>query len=73
MGVWKLIERTQAERITALEVQVINLSTDLREANTKLDQLLELKNKGMGAFWLVSILMGSAFSVMSTFIWDLFK
>lgn len=58
--------RTNPERITALEVQVYHLTetvnTLLRvtEAqNEKLDSLLELKAKGMGAIWLASAVLGS--------------
>lgn len=50
---------TDSGRITALEVQVHDLVSELRETNKKLDQLLELKNKAAGAFWLVSIIAGS--------------
>lgn len=51
-----MVERTQAERITALEVENRALKTEVQAMNSKLDQLLELKNKGLGAFWLVSII-----------------
>jgi hypothetical protein len=51
--------RTQAERTTALEVTVAALVEKQEETNKKLDQLLELKANGMGAVWLVSILVSS--------------
>jgi hypothetical protein len=41
-------DRTQAERITALEEQMSYVIEQQKEGNDKLDQLLELKNKGMG-------------------------
>jgi hypothetical protein len=50
---------TQAERITALEVQMSQVLDTQREMNTKLDELLGLRNKGIGAFWLVSGLTGT--------------
>lgn len=57
---------TQAERITAVEVRVKNLEGKVDEVkdqvkliDAKLDSLLELKNKGAGAFWLASALMGT--------------
>jgi hypothetical protein len=50
---------TQAERITALEVQVGQLSRDVNVMNSKLDELLALRNKGAGAFWLASLLFGT--------------
>lgn len=58
---------TQAERITALEVQQSALTDEVRELketnkqiNIKLGALLDLKNKGAGAFWLMSIIFGTA-------------
>lgn len=58
--------RTNPERITALEVEVFHLRntvTDLLEEtkaqNEKLDSLLELKQKGMGAIWFASAILGS--------------
>lgn len=54
-----MIGFTEAERITALEVRVKNLEDKVDRMNDKLDQLLELKNKGAGAFWLASALMGT--------------
>ena len=58
------------ERITSLEVQVKHLTAllDKHVVNTeekhgsideKLTELLELKHKGMGAFWLASALIGA--------------
>lgn len=60
------VPRTNPERITALEVEVKYLRetvNDLLEVtkaqNEKLDSLLELKAKGMGAIWLASAVLGS--------------
>lgn len=50
---------SQAERITALEVEVRSIKGDLQSANRKLDDLLALRNKGAGAFWLASALFGT--------------
>jgi hypothetical protein len=47
------------ERIAKLEERVDELSTRLGRVENKLDQLLELKNKGAGAFWLVSLIFGT--------------
>jgi hypothetical protein len=52
---------TQAERITALEVQVAAMQKTQLEINDKLDELLTLRNKGIGAFWLASALIGTGF------------
>lgn len=50
---------TQAERITALEVRVSDLLKTQQETNDKLDELLAMRNKGIGAFWLASTLLGT--------------
>ena len=50
---------TQAERITALEVRVTDLLKTQQETNDKLDELLAMRNKGIGAFWLASTLLGT--------------
>lgn len=50
---------TQAERITALEVRVTDLLKTQQETNDKLDELLTMRNKGIGAFWLASTLLGT--------------
>lgn len=55
-----------AQRIAVLEVKVENLIAEQKEMvsvqtsiDTKLSELLELKSKGLGAFWLASTLMGT--------------
>lgn len=50
---------TQAERITALEVKVEASLACQREINTKLDDLLYFKNRGLGAFWLATAIVSS--------------
>lgn len=50
---------TQAERIAALEVRVSEIQKQQQEINNKLDELLCLRNKGVGAFWLTSALLGT--------------
>lgn len=50
---------TQAERISALEVRVSDIQKQQQEINNKLDELLGLRNKGVGAFWLASALLGT--------------
>lgn len=50
---------TQAERIAALEVRVSEMQKTQEETNSKLDDLLAMRNKGIGAFWLASTLLGT--------------
>lgn len=51
---------TQAERITALEVQIDTLNLRIKSMDEKIDELLALRNKGAGAFWLASTLFGAS-------------
>jgi hypothetical protein len=59
-----------SERIARVEVEVQELkeafkahkeetNTNFKEMNKKLDDLLALRNKGAGVFWLVSSLVGA--------------
>jgi len=50
---------TQVERIAALEVQVSDMQKQQQQIHDKLDELLALRNKGLGAFWLSSGLLGT--------------
>lgn len=59
---------SQAERITALETEVSFLREEVKAANQKLDDLLALKYKGAGAFWLMSLLFGAGFAVFLTWL-----
>lgn len=47
------------ERITVLETEWDATKKDLEEIKGKLDELLHLKSRGMGALWLVSLLISS--------------
>lgn len=60
----------QAERLAIVEVEVKSVKEELHEhkietraqleiVNKKLDDLLQLKYKGMGAFWLAASIIGS--------------
>jgi hypothetical protein len=52
---------TQAERLSSLETQNALLSVQIQQMDAKLDSLLALRDKGLGAFWLASILLGTGF------------
>ena len=60
----------QGERLAGVEVEVrelkksfedhkINTTHQFDELKDKLDELLTLRNKGIGAFWLASSLIGT--------------
>lgn len=59
---------TQVERLAKLEERVSVLEDKIDKMDGKLDDLLALKYKGVGAFWLASLLVGTGFfSVFSYF------
>lgn len=61
------------ERMAVLETKFQTMETEVSEINHKLDDLLALKAKGAGAFWLASSLFGVGFSFVVSFILDWFK
>jgi hypothetical protein len=75
---------TQAERIIALEVKVEELKQQFERhqhetqkefiaINGKLDDLLALRNKGAGVFWLASTLLGAGIVGVVVQFLDWFK
>lgn len=48
-----------AGRIAVLELEVRTMKQAQIETNQKLDELLLLRSKGMGAFWLASSVLGT--------------
>ena len=56
-------------RLAVLEEQMKVLIEKTEARDKKIDQLLDLKNRGVGAFWLASLIMGSGtVTLMLTFI-----
>lgn len=55
-----------AGRIATLETEMVHLKKSNEEIKVKLDQLLELRSKGVGAFWLASLLLGT--SIVGTLV-----
>lgn len=47
------------ERVAILETKMTEVTSGLEDIKGKLDELLQLKAKGMGAMGLVSLLVGS--------------
>ena len=69
-----------AERVVRLETEVNQLTKMLeehqnmtKEMNEKLDSLLTLRHKGVGAFCLASALMGTCIVGFLTWLADFFK
>lgn len=46
------------ERIMRLETQMADIQTQQTQINDKLDDLIALRNKGFGVFWVISTLFG---------------
>ena len=55
-----MIEDSVAVRLALLESNVTSLVTIMEERDKKLDELLTLKHRGMGAIWLASLIFGSS-------------
>lgn len=55
-----MIEDSVAVRLALLEANVNSLLIVMEERDKKLDELLTLKHRGMGAIWLASLLFGSS-------------
>lgn len=49
----------QIERLTRVEEQVNELRKKVDSMDTKLDELLVLRNKGAGVFWFLSLVVGT--------------
>lgn len=49
----------QIERLTRVEEQVLQLRDKVDGMDTKLDELLVLRNKGAGVFWFLSLVVGT--------------
>lgn len=64
---------TDQERLTALEVKFAIHMEKQVEMDRKLDELLALRNKGMGVFWLASTLVGTGILGFFYTIADWFK
>lgn len=47
------------ERLAILETKFDQISSDNAIIKEKLEELLQLKHKGMGAVWLVSLIIGT--------------
>jgi len=56
-------------RIALLEHKVNNLEMKLNAIDSKMDELLTLRSKGMGAFWVASLLFGTGiFGIVTTML-----
>ncbi len=63
----------EAERVRTIEVSQADLKTTVEGMDSKLDDLLALKNKGLGAFWLAAIIISAVFTAAVTFVSNYFR
>ena len=63
------VESDYNVRLAVLEHRVNNIDQKLTAIDTKITELLELRSKGMGAFWVASLLFGTGiFGLVTTMI-----
>lgn len=68
-----VVVKTEPERIAVLEAHVDIINNKVDSIEEKLDTLLALKHKGMGAFWLSSTLVGTGIVGTIAYIIDYLK
>lgn len=75
-----MTDTAQEVKIATLEAEMATLKVMIEEMkevhktmDSKLDDLLSLKHKGAGAFWLASLLFGSGIIGLFTYVLELFK
>lgn len=61
------------ERLAALESTVSELKDEQQKMIGKLDELLSIRDKGVGAFWFVSAIFGSGIVASVIAILNLFR
>lgn len=54
-----MMRQTEADRLAALEFKIKHMEETVESINKKLDDLLQIKYKGIGAFWLASTIIGT--------------
>lgn len=62
-----------SERVAVLETNSVATTDKLESIEEKLDNLLELKAKGMGALGLVSLVVGSGILGLIAIIFNFFR
>lgn len=62
-----------AQRVAVLETNSVATTEKLESIEVKLDNLLELKAKGMGALGLASLVIGSGFLGLIALLFNFFK
>lgn len=61
------------ERVAILETRVSAIEILLNQIDTKLDELIQLKAKGLGAISLVTLIVGSGLIGVVFTVWNMLK
>lgn len=62
--------RNEFERLAILETEMAASQRQLSAMDAKLDDLLALRHKGIGAFWVASALTGTGIIGAMSLLWD---
>lgn len=69
-GSFPPMTRPEAERLAILETKMDASERHLQSMDAKLDDLLALRHKGVGAFWLASALTGTGIIGGLSMLWS---
>lgn len=64
---------TQGERIAVMENRLAQLEKTVGAIDAKMDELLALRQKGAGVFWLASVLFGTSLAALMTYVASWFR
>jgi len=67
------IYRPTEERLAVLETKMENIESQFIIINEKLDSLINLKNKGAGAAWLIGAVFSFSVLIIVNYISSFFK
>ena len=67
------MSETPIERIARLETRLESVEITVKAIDTKMDEIIALRNKGIGAFWLASTIIGTSIVSFFNVIWHWFK
>ncbi len=62
--------RTETERLAVVETELAGMKAMLTEVRDSQRDMVALRNKGIGAFWVASTLLGTSIVGTLTFAWE---
>jgi hypothetical protein len=63
----------QSERLAVLEIEVRQMKELVGQMDTKIDQLVDLRARGVGAFWGASAMFGTGIVGSLITVWNWIK